>query len=137
MIQIYLLSVLTNILAGVTLSLDATDEKLRLSNLFNRRLFESEGFLLGLGIATFLVGFFKFLSVTNGDVPVVGDLIPAFSGVIQGLILLVLYYRSRSDVTSPLLDSFDKIFVSNRSMFGTAGILIGFLHFLFPSVLFL
>ncbi len=137
MIQIYLLSVVTNILAGVALSIDAMDEKLHLSNLFNRQLLESEGFRLGLGIATFLVGFFKFLSVTNGDVPVVGDLIPALSGVIQGMILLVLYYRSQSYVSSPPLDSIDKIFVSNRSMFGTAGILIGFLHFLFPSVLFL
>lgn len=137
MIQIYLLSVVTNIVAGVALSLDGNDDTLHLSNLFNREFFASEGFRLGLGIATFLVGFFKFLSVTSGDVPVVGDLIPALSGVIQGLILLVLYYRARSDVTSPLLDSIDKIFVSNRNMFGTAGILIGFLHFLFPSVLFL
>ncbi|TVQ39913.1 MAG: hypothetical protein EA384_04910 [Spirochaetaceae bacterium] len=137
MIQIYLLSVLTNIVAGITLSFDGLDEKVHLSSIFNRDLFESVGFRLGLGIATFLVGFFKFLSVTNGDVPVVGDLIPALSGVIQGLILLVLYYRARSDVSSPMLDSIDKIFVQNRSMFGTAGILIGALHFLFPSVLFL
>ncbi len=137
MIQIYLLSVVTNVLAGVALSFDSMDEKLHLSAVFNRDLFVSVGFRLGLGIATFLVGFFKFLSVTHGDVPVVGDLIPALSGVIQGFILLVLYYQSRSDVSSPALESIDKIFVQNRTMFGTAGILIAALHFLFPSVLFL
>ncbi|TVR30751.1 MAG: hypothetical protein EA404_11435 [Spirochaetaceae bacterium] len=137
MIQIYLLSVVTNALAGIALSFDSMDEKLHLSAVFNRDLFVSVGFRLGLGVVTFLVGFFKFLSVTNGDVPVVGDLIPALSGVIQGFILLVLYYQSRSDVSSPALESIDKIFVQNRTMFGTAGILIAALHFLFPSVLFL
>lgn len=137
MIQIYLLSVVTNMLAGIALSFDGMDERLHLSSVFNRDLFEAVGFRLGLGIATFTVGFFKFLSVTPGDVPVVGDLIPALCGVIQGMILLVLYYRARSDVTSPVIDSLDKIFVQNRGMFGTAGILIAVLHFIFPSVLFL
>jgi hypothetical protein len=137
MIQIYLLSVVTNILAGVALSIDGVEDRLRISSVFNADLFSSSGFRLGLGIATFLAGFFKILSVTSGDVPVVGDLIPALSGVIQGMILAVLYYQSRSEVSSPALDAINKVFVSNRSMFGTAGILIGFLHFLFPTVLFL
>lgn len=137
MIQIYLLSVLTNLIAGAVLSVDGEEDRLRISSILNVELITSSGFRLVLGLTTFLVGFFKFLSVTPGDVPVVGDLIPALSGVIQGLILLVLYYRERSEVSSPALDTLDRVFVSNRVMFGTAGVLIAALHFLFPTVLFL
>ncbi len=137
MIQIYLLSVFTNLIAGAVLSVDGEEDRLRISSILNVELITSSGFRLVLGLTTFLVGFFKFLSVTPGDVPVVGDLIPALSGVIQGMILLVLYYRERSEVSSPALDTLDRVFVSNRVMFGTAGVLIAALHFLFPTVLFL
>ena len=137
MIQIYLLSVLTNLIAGAVLSADGEEDRLRISSILNVVVIRSSGFRLVLGVTTFLVGFFKFLSVIYGDVPVVGDLIPALSGVIQGMILLVLYYRTRSDVSSPALDTIDRVFVSNRVMFGTAGVLIAILHFLFPTVLFL
>ena len=137
MIQIYLLSVLTNLVAGAVLSVDGGEDRLRIASIFRVELIGSSNFRLGLGLTTFLVGFFKFLSVTYGDVPVVGDLIPALSGVIQGMILLVLYYRERSDISSPALDTLDRVFVSNRVMFGTAGVLIAVLHFLFPTVLFL
>lgn len=137
MIQIYLLSVLTNLLAGAVLSIDGEEDRLRIASLLNREVLTAPVFRLVLGLTTFLVGFFKFLSVTHGDVPVVGDLIPALSGVILGMILLVLYYRERADVSSPALDTIDRVFVANRVMFGTAGVLIAILHFLFPTVLFL
>lgn len=137
MIQIYLLSVLTNLLAGAVLSIDGDEDGRRIASLLNREVLTAPVFRLVLGFTTFLIGFFKFLSVTHGDVPVVGDLIPAFSGVILGMILLVLYYRERADVSSPALDTVDRLFVSNRVMFGTGGVLIAVLHFLFPTVLFL
>ena len=137
MYQIYLLSVLTNVLAGVALSVGGMDEKLHLSSVFNKDLMQSDGFRLGLGIVTFVVGFFKLLSVTEGGVPVVGDILPAISGLVLGLILLLQYYRSRSDVSSPFVDTLDNIFGKNSAVFGTVGILIGLLHFLLHRVLFL
>jgi hypothetical protein len=137
MYQIYLLSVLTNVLAGVALSVGGMDEKLHLSSVFNRELMQNDGFRLGLGIVTFVVGFFKLLSVSEGDVPVVGDILPAISGLVLGMILLLQYYRGRSNVSSPFVDSLDKIFGQNSAVFGTVGILIGILHFLLHRVLFL
>ena len=137
MYQIYLLSVLTNVLAGVALSVGGMDEKLHLSSVFNRELMQNDGFRLGLGIVTFVVGFFKLLSVSEGDVPVVGDILPAISGLVLGLILLLQYYRSRSNVSSPFVDTIDNIFGKNSAIFGTVGILIGVLHFLLHRVLFL
>jgi hypothetical protein len=137
MYQIYLLSVLTNVLAGVALSVGGMDEKLHLSSVFNKELMENDGFRLGLGIVTFVVGFFKLLSVSEGDVPVVGDILPAISGLVLGMILLLQYYRSRSTVSSPFVDTLDNIFGKNSAVFGTVGILIGILHFLLHRVLFL
>jgi hypothetical protein len=137
MYQIYLLSVLTNVLAGVALSVGGMDEKLHLSSVFNRELMQNDGFRLGLGIVTFIVGFFKLLSVSEGDVPVVGDILPAISGLVLGMILLLQYYRSRSSVSSPFVETVDNIFGKNSAAFGTVGILIGVLHFLLHRVLFL
>ena len=137
MYQIYLLSVLTNVLAGVALSVGGMDEKLHLSSVFNRELMQNDGFRLGLGIVTFVVGFFKLLSVSEGDVPVVGDILPAISGLVLGMILLLQYYRSRSNVSSPFVETVDNIFGKNSAAFGTVGILIGVLHFLLHRVLFL
>jgi hypothetical protein len=137
MYQIYLLSVLTNVLAGVALSVGGMDEKLHLSSVFNRELMQNDGFRLGLGIVTFVVGFFKLLSVSEGDVPVVGDILPAISGLVLGLILLLQYYRGRSNVSSPFVDTIDNIFGKNSAVFGTVGILIGVLHFLLHRILFL
>ncbi|MFP4066108.1 MAG: hypothetical protein ACLFS5_01245 [Spirochaetaceae bacterium] len=137
MYQIYLLSVLTNVLAGVALSVGGMDEKLHLSSVFNKELMQNDGFRLGLGIVTFVVGFFKLLSVTEGNVPVVGDILPALSGLLIGLILLLQYYRGKSTVSSPFVDTMDNIFGKNSAVFGTIGILIGILHFLLHPVLFL
>lgn len=137
MYQIYLLSVVSNLLAGIALSFQGMDEKLQLSSVFNRDLMENTGFRLGLGVATFVIGFLKFLAVSPDDVPVVGDLIPALAGLIMGLILLLQYYRSRSTVSSPALDKVEKVFGKNSGVFGTAGIIIAVLHFLLPRILFL
>lgn len=137
MYQIYLLSVISNLLAGIALSFQGMDEKLHLSSVFNRELMENTGFRLGLGVVTFIVGFLKFLAVSPDDVPVVGDLLPALAGLVMGLILLLQYYRSRSTVSSPAVDRVEAIFGKNSGAFGTAGILIAVLHFLLPRILFL
>ena len=137
MYQFYLLSVATNLLAGVALSIEGMDEKLHLSSVFNRDLFEKTGFRIGLGIVTFVVGIFKFLAVPPADVPVVGDLLPAISGLVLGLILFLKYYQSRSDVSSPLVDGLERIFGKNSAVFGTIGIAVAVLHFLLPRILFL
>jgi hypothetical protein len=137
MYQIYLLSVISNLLAGVALSFQGMDEKLHLSSVFNRELMENTGFRLGLGVVTFVVGFLKFLAVSPDDVPVVGDLLPALAGLVMGLILLLQYYRSRSTVSSPAVDRIETIFGKNGGAFGTAGIIIALLHFLLPRILFL
>ena len=137
MYQIYFLSIVTVVLSGVALAFERLDERLHIGSLFNAALFTSAGFRLGLGVVTVLVGIFQFLTVAPGDVPVVGDLIPAIAGIVLGGILMVEYYQAKSTVEDGFMSAVDRIFVRNASNFGVIGIIIAALHFLFHRVLFL
>ena len=92
---------------------------------------------LGLAILSFLIGIFKLLSVTRGDVIIVGDLLPALAGLIMGSILALEYYQERSSSETADLGKFSGFLLNTRQTFGLAGIIIAILHFLFPGVLFL
>ena len=137
MYQIYLLSILTMLLAGVTLAFERLDERIKIGAFFSETLFKSLGFKLGLGIATLLVGIFQFLTVAPGDVKVVGDLIPAIAGIIGGGVLVVQYYQEKSTVESRLIETIDRIFVRNAPNIGVLLLVVAILHFLFHRVLFL
>ncbi|MFW6214574.1 MAG: hypothetical protein ACOC45_01380 [Alkalispirochaetaceae bacterium] len=137
MYQIYFLSILVNLLAGLTLSFDRMDEKLQLRSVLNSELFERAGFRLTMGIFTFVVGFLKLLSVSPGDVPVVGDLLPALVGMVMGFTLFLQYYKERTTVESSSLASLDRIFGANSAIIGTLGIIVAVLHFFLHQVLFL
>lgn len=137
MYQIYFLSILVNLLAGITLSFDRMDERLQLRSLFNPELFQHAGFRLTMAIVTFVVGFLNLLSVSPGDVPVVGDLLPALAGMVMGSTLFLQYYKDRTTVESSSLTSLDRIFGNNSAIIGTLGIIVAVLHFFLHTVLFL
>lgn len=137
MYQIYLLSVLTTVLAGITLAHDEIGERLKLNAIFNVELFANSGFRLGLGIVTFIVGFLKLLSVSPGDVAVVGDLVPALAGLLMGFTLAFQYYQQRTEVQSNAVETLDRVFGRNASRLGIAGAIAGVVHLLLHRVLFL
>lgn len=137
MYQFYALSVFCNLLAGIALAYEDLAERFSLGSFFNGEVFSRSGFRLVFGIVTAIVGVFKFLSVTDDDVRVVGDLIPAVTGIVLGFTLLLMYYRDKATVSSERIDAFEKVFVRNRSVFGVAGVIVAVLHFLFHSVLLL
>jgi len=135
MIQFYFLSVLLNFLAGYSLALDPEVKNSPLDGI--RSLLLDETTRLVLGIFTGSVGFFKLLTVVRGDIPVVGDLIPAVAGMIAGFALVLEYYRSRSTTPSEASERLNQILVKNRKWVGIGAILSAAAHFLFPMVLFL
>ena len=132
MVQFYVLSVLTNMLTGLFLASDSAAK----SSLFAqmRAAMDDKGFKFALGLATLIVGLLKILSPIEGDVPIIGDLLPAASGLFTGGLLLMDFFRDSSDIESEALDKLDSKLLGNRKLFGMGAAVIGFLHFLMPGV---
>jgi membrane associated rhomboid family serine protease len=135
MILFYILSILFNAVAGYILTVEdeeGTDIEtgLRLSA-------NSETFRLILGVLTMVAGLLKLLSPAQGDIPVVGDLVPALLGLLSGFVLVFSYYRNKTSLESEEADNFGRILAKNKRWIGFVALASAALHFLFPSVLFL
>ena len=137
MYQFYFLSIFMNLLAGFALAHETLQERFSIGSFLNTEVLNRAGFRLTVGIITAIVGFFKFLSVTDGNVPVVGDLLPAVVGLVAGFTLILLYYQERATVSTNTTETLNALFVKNRTVIGVLAIITAVLHFFFHSVLFL
>ena len=133
MVQFYALSVFINLIIGSLLSIDGKSEGV---SFFSRLkdVLEDRGFKFSLGILSLIIGLFKILTPTIGDIPVVGDLMPALAGIVLGGVLLLEFFRTKSDVSSEAISKIEGAVAQNRKFIGIAGIVIGILHFLMPAV---
>jgi len=133
MLQFYLLSVVMNALAGYIL-IRGDDGGLE----FKSIPLKDEVFRLVVGILSVITGLLKILSVTDGDVPVIGDIFPAVTGLLSGCILIFAYYRSHTSLEVPeRTEKVDRLLVANKKIIGIAALIAAVLHFLFPKVLLL
>lgn len=137
MLQFYFLSIVTNLLAGVTLASDYLADRSKgfapYAELLGRRSVRTT-----IGIAAFVVGFLKLLIRSSAnDVPVVGDLLPALAGLAMGAALVVGLIRERSGIPDESAGGFERTVMAYRVPLGIAGVVIGVLHFLIPGALFL
>ena len=132
MVQFYFLSIVLNALAGYILITGDNGGSLEFTSRFS---LNDETARLLVGILSILTGFMKLLSPFEGSVPVAGDLVPALTGFLTGLILIFEYYRSRStlEVAEPI-GRIDRILLANKKFVGTAALIAALLHFLFPRV---
>lgn len=137
MVQFYVLAIVINFLGGALLAGEYLGERLPflrdLRHYFKKQQSARIVFMI-LGLVTAV---FKILSVTDGDIPVVGDLLPAVSLLLVTFITALDYYIDRSDVESAGRERLEAIFLSNESVFGIGAMLVAVLHFFFPGVLFL
>jgi hypothetical protein len=131
MIQFYLLSILFNVVAGMALLGEDHGEENTVETGI-RFSFQNETFRLLLGLFTMSIGLLKLLSPVQGDVPVVGDLVPAVAGLGSGFILLVDYYRNRTALVEERVLKITETVARNRRWAGFAAIVAAVLHFLFP-----
>ncbi len=141
MVQFYFLSIAANILGGLALSSGYLDQ--RFSGISGaKEFFESKpGLRVTVGVVSLVVGVLKLLSATRGDVPVVGDLIPALTGLVVGIALLFERYKEKSTIPSEAqtaaLNAVERIVLKNKSLLGIGSLVVGVVHFLLPGVLFL
>jgi hypothetical protein len=136
MIQLYFLSILLNGLTGYILGFGADDPDDSIEAGVRPSL-NNDTFRLILGILAAVTGLLKLLSPTEGDIPVIGDLIPALLGLGAGFILMFGYYRERSTVDSEQVNRLAEVLERHKKWMGFVLLASAALHFLFPKALFL
>jgi hypothetical protein len=137
MIQFYFLSILCNAVTGYMLICREEPDTSTPGNAINGAL-DHDTFRLLLGILSIITGLFKLLSAVQGDVPVIGDLIPALSGFASGSLLVLAYYRTRrsfSQTGSPEMMGLERILGTHKRQIGFFALGTAVLHFLFPQAL--
>jgi TctA family transporter len=137
MMQLYFLSITTNLLAGTALCAEYFARRLRWFAPLGQ-LAGGRGFRVVVGALAAAVGFLKLLvrSAPN-DVPVVGDLLPALAGLAMGASLLVQVLREKADLPAEAISGVEKAALAYRVPLGLAGLAVALLHFLLPGALFL
>jgi uncharacterized membrane-anchored protein len=139
MIQFYFLSILFNAVSGYVLGIEQKEDSSLGGSLETglRFSFRNDTFRLILGVLTMITGLLKLLSATQGDVQVIGDLVPAVVGFGAGFALLFEYYNNRSALNSEKTEKLARFLDHNKKWIGFLALASAALHFLFPSVLFL
>jgi hypothetical protein len=133
-VQFYFLSILANILAGLTLTSDYFAEKSKIF-LPIKELLSKTNIKTTIGIAAFVVGFLKLLLPVR--TVVVGDLLPALAGLAMGAGLILGIVRERGTVKTETVDSLEKTVMTYRVPLGITGLVVSVLHFLVPGALLL
>jgi hypothetical protein len=136
MVQLYFLSILLNGLSGYILSFRGDEPELSVENSLRFSLNNSV-FRLILGILSAITGLLKLLSPTEGDIPVLGDLLPALLGLAAGFTLFFGYYRERATVESEQINRLDETIGRYKKWLGFFLLASSVLHFLFPQALLL
>lgn len=137
MIQFYFLSIFCNAMAGYILFSSKSGEDQNAGD--NQGIgvtlsTNKDTLLLILGILSITTGFFKLLSAVQGDIPVIGDLFPALSGVAVGFILVFEYYQKKTTIDSNY--AVLTVFIEhNKKWIGVLAMVSAILHFLFPQAL--
>jgi hypothetical protein len=135
--QIYLLSILANVVAGLTLSGDYLGSKFSLFATF-KNLSGNRTAQVIIGIVTLVVGALKiFILSPRESVPVAGDLLPALTGIVLGAALLVEASMAKIEGGEEKLGKLSKAVLGYRVPLGIFGVIVGILHFLFPGTLIL
>jgi hypothetical protein len=135
MMQIYFLSIFSNILAGYTLISEDNKNTPVIKIGFS---FQDETVKLILGILSIAAGILKLLSPV-GVILILGDLFPAFTGIAAGFILCFDFYQKHTTISEKgeKKAGFIEFLSQNRKVAGFAAIAAAVSHFLFPGVFFL
>jgi hypothetical protein len=136
MIQFYFLSILLNGLTGYILGFGGDEPDSSIETVV-RPSVNNSTFRLILGILAAVTGLLKLLSPTEGDIPLIGDLVPAVLGLGAGFILIFGYYRELSTVESEKVNRIAEFLLRHKKWMGFVLLASAALHFLFPKALFL
>jgi uncharacterized membrane-anchored protein len=140
MIQFYFLSIFCNAAAGYILIRDGNQENNSDEHSIKAELESSannDTIRLFIGVLALITGVFKLLSAVQGDIPILGDIIPAFSGFGIGFMLVFEYCLKTESIDSAKYDTLEQFLLHNKKRIGFLALGVAVIHFLFPQVLFI
>ncbi len=137
MVQFYFLSIIANLLGGFALASDYFSEKFKGLSSF-KSFFEKRGTRITLGSLALIVGIFKLIVKPVGwAVPFVGDMLPAFTGIAVGFVLLLDFFKEKSETGKDKLEKVEKTVMTYRVPLGILSVVVAIVHFLIPGALIL
>jgi hypothetical protein len=133
MAQFYLLSVLTNAIAGFVFASDFFGEKIAFLSPW-KNIRSQKTTVIVIGAAAAIVGFVKLFVPSPGEtVFFAGDLLPAAVGILLGGILLFEGLRVQEEGKAEQLKKITTAVLTYRVPLGIVGVAVAFLHFLIPG----
>jgi purine-cytosine permease-like protein len=136
MVQFYFLSIFVNFIGGLLLAGETINKQFtKLDTL--QELFKAPTYLITFSIVAAVTGVFKIISVYNGDIPVIGDLLPAVISILIAIFLFFSYQKNKNGEIKSSFEKTDTLIQKYRNILGIAAITISLLHFFFPNVLFI
>lgn len=137
MFQLYLLTVLTTVLAGLALATGFLTERFERFSEYTDFMSNST-YRIVLAIVSLLIGFINLFPNYSGDIPVLGDLFPSVAGITTGILLLTEYLSSRKSEdeskTVELAEKVEKFSGPYLTIVGIASVVIGILHAILPRL---
>ncbi|MDR1929374.1 MAG: hypothetical protein LBQ44_01975 [Treponema sp.] len=131
MLPFYFLSVLLNAAIGYILAFKreetGEDETLNFS-------LDNQVLRLILGALSMVTGILKVLSPVEGNIPVIGDLVPALANLAGGFILVFEYYRNKSSISTEASEKLGDLIALNRKLAGFVCLGAALSHLLFQQV---
>lgn len=131
MFQLYLLTVLTNILAGLALASGFLTERFE-------RFSEYTDFMVNpvyrivLAGVSILIGIINLFTSYPGDIAVIGDLLPSLAGIITGVLLVTEFITSRKtedeDKATEIAEKVGAFSGPYLTIVGVSSVVIGILH---------
>jgi hypothetical protein len=131
MLQFYFLSIICNLLAGVSLSADWIAQKAR-GFLPIAAALSARTTKLISGLASLLVGFGTLFVPVEGSI-ILGDLFPSMVGMAMGIALLFEVFRQDAVLPVERSEKTDRPPVGYRTTLGMLGMAAAILHFFLPE----
>lgn len=138
MFQVYLLTVLANLLAGVTLTFAFIKEKVPSLEPFSF-IFENDLFKVWLGVITFITGLLSLFKFYQFDILIIGDLLPSATALTAGVVLIIRYVMGKNtfDDEGSLIHKVYNFGEKYGTIVGLLAIIAGILHMILPSAVIL
>ena len=131
MLQFYFLSIVSNMLAGMSLASDWISQKIPGMAGFATSLTSRRAKLI-CGLAALLVGIGTLFVPVEGPI-IIGDLFPSVMGMAMGIALLFEVFRQDAVLPAERSDKPQRLPVAYRTALGILGIASAVLHFFLPE----